>query len=74
MEYNLQDMWNELKGFFTDSREEYNEFYEEPNGDIYLVSDIDEVRKALVDDREKGVEVEDEDIAGFLDRHGIEWE
>jgi len=74
MEYNSQDMWNEVKGFFTDSREEYDEFYEAPNGDLYLVSDIDEVRNALVDDREKGVEVEDEDIAGFLDRHGIKWE
>jgi len=32
------------------------------------------VSYALVDAREKGVEIEDEDIAGFLDRHGIEWE
>jgi len=34
------------------------------------------VSYALVDAREKGVEIEDEDIAiaGFLDRHGIGWE
>jgi|GEM_PF-2288575 len=67
-----RSLWTEIKGFFTDSKEEFNEFYKEPNGDIYLVSDVNKVFKALVSDYEAGFENE-EDIVGFLDRHKIKW-
>jgi len=68
-----RNLWTEIKGFFTDNMEEYNEFYKEPNGDIYLVSDANEVFKAFVKDYEDNFKSGEEDIIGFLDRHGIKW-
>jgi len=67
-----RNLWTEIKGFFTDNMEEYNEFYKEPNGDIYLVPDVNEVFKSFIMDYETGFEGE-EDIIGFLDRHKIKW-
>ena len=69
-----EEMWNKARqdiddtGLFTEDEAEYRE-----NNALILVDDIDKVYEACYDDLEKGFEDEDEDIYGFLDRHGIEW-
>ena len=41
---------------------------------LILVDDVHKVRDAYYEDLESGVEIEDEDVCGFLDRHGIKWQ
>ena len=41
---------------------------------LILVDDVYRVRDAYYEDLESGVEIEDEDVCGFLDRHGIKWQ
>ena len=53
--------------------EDEAEFQKDPDN-IILVDDIYKVRDAYYNDLENGVNDEDEDIYGFLDRHGIEWQ
>ena len=48
--------------------------YQEDPTHLVLVDDIDRVKEAYYDDLENGFEDEEEDIYGFLDRHGIEWQ
>ena len=47
-------------------------YQEDPT--IVLVDDIYKVRDAYYSDLENGVSIEDEDVYGFLDRHGIKWQ
>jgi hypothetical protein len=44
------------------------------NRNLYLVENIYQVRDAYCADLESGEDFEDEDVAGFLDRHGIKWQ
>jgi len=53
--------------------EDKAEFQKDPDN-VILVDDIYKVRDAYYSDLENGVNDEDEDIYGFLDRHGIEWQ
>ena len=47
----------------------------EKDDTLILVDDVYKVRDAYYSDLESGVEIdEDEDVYGFLDRHGIEWQ
>lgn len=41
---------------------------------LILVDDVHKVRDAYYSDLESGVEIEDEDVYGFLDRHDIKWQ
>ena len=40
---------------------------------LILVENVHAVRDAYYSDLENGVDIEDEDVCGFLDRHGINW-
>lgn len=40
---------------------------------LYLVDDIYKVRDALYSDIEQGIEIEGEDLDGFMARHGISY-
>lgn len=61
-----QTSWEtDLKYYFTEDEDEVTE-----GSQKYWVADIEEVRRAYLDDEE---DPEDEDLAGMLDRFGIEW-
>ncbi len=53
---------------------EDKERYESNAEGFYLVENIHAVRDAFYSDLENGVEIEEEDVCGFLDRHNIKWE
>lgn len=40
----------------------------------YLVENVHAVRDAYYSDLEDGLDIEEEDVCGFLDRHGIKWQ
>ena len=54
----------------TEDREEYQKDID----NFYLVEDIHKVRDAFYSDFENGIDIEDEDLPGFFDRHSIEWQ
>jgi hypothetical protein len=71
-----EEMWNKAYAFIESLNwlitDDEAEFQKDPDH-LVLVDDIDKVKDAYYDDLESGFEDEEEDIYGFLDRHGIEW-
>ena len=65
--------WQFIEGISWLITDDKAEFEKDPDH-LVLVDDIYKVRDAYYDDLENGYEDEDEDIYGFLDRHGIEWQ
>jgi hypothetical protein len=64
----MQEAWEMIATCgITENEDEYKE-----NSELYFVENIYQVRDAYYSDIENDV-VEDEDVPGFLDRHGIEW-
>ncbi len=67
----MEKSWNLIREFgITDNRDEFNI---DP-ANHFLVENIYQVRDAYYQDLENNIEVKEEDICGFLDRHGIKWE
>ena len=68
-----EEMMSKVWRFIEDAgiTEDEAAYQEDPN--LVLVDDVDKVRDAYYSDLESGVNIENEDLYEFLDRHGIDW-
>jgi len=68
-----EDMMQKAWQFIKDCGITENKKEHEQNDQMYLVKNIYKVRDAYCQDLENSYSFEDEDLPGFLNRHGIEW-
>lgn len=74
-ELSHEDMMEKAWKFIEDVgiTDDENVHAEDPDN-RYLVENVHAVRDAYYSDLEDGLDIEEEDVCGFLDRHGIKWQ
>lgn len=66
----VQEAWSFIRELgITEDQAEYGA----NPAEMYLVASVYQVRDAYVSDLENNAHIEDEDLPGFFERHGIEW-
>ena len=73
IEKHIEEMMSKAWKFIEDAGITEDEAAYKENPNLVLVYDIHEVRDAYCEDLENGVNIENEDLYEFLDRHGIDW-
>ena len=71
---NHTEMMNKAWEFIKHTGITENEEEFKNNNQLIFVKNIRKVRDAYYNDLENNNSIEDEDVFGFLDRHGIIWE